>query len=175
MRGRRWIMIAACAVSACASPPHRPTPGGLGGSGGGNSELRFARPDALMFSGFDADGDLAVTLQETAAGAAREFERADTSHDRILTPIEYENWANAALGGDAAPRRLDLDRNVDGKITREEFLKEIQARAQDYDKNKDGKVLRSELVQTRSAPRQVGPSGPPPPGSVRPPEEERGS
>jgi hypothetical protein len=114
--------------------------------------------DALLLVGFDADGDLATTDAEIAAGLAREFARADINGDGTLAPIEFQNWANAALGGSQlGPYRLDFDRNVDNSITRAEFDAEITARADIYDADGDGRLVRQEFVrsvgQTRPAPR----------------------
>ena len=132
-------------------------------TGGGMHRNRADEPihalmsaDVMMFVSFDTDGDLSVSAAEIDAGLAREFTRADTSHDGALQPIEFQNWANAVLGGgQLGPYRLDFDRNVDNVITREEFDTEIHARARDYDQNEDGALARSEFVrlvgQTRPA------------------------
>lgn len=112
--------------------------------------------DVMMFVSFDTDGDLSVSAAEVDAGLTREFTRADTSHDGALQPIEFQNWANAVLGGgQLGPYRLDFDRNVDNVITREEFDTEIHARVRDYDQDENGALARSEFIrlvgQTRPA------------------------
>lgn len=144
-----WVALALTAVlaSACAS-------------GRGNSENEPIRAllsaDALMFVGFDADGDLSTGAPEVEAGIAREFTRADSNRDNALQPIEFQNWANIVLGGSQmGPFRLDFDRNVDNSITREEFETEIRGRVRDYDADENGVLARSEFV------RRVGQARPP--------------
>jgi hypothetical protein len=135
--------------------------------GGGSAEDRepvraLLSSDAMLFVSFDTDGNLATSMDEIEAGLNREFARADANTDNALTPIEFQNWANAALGGGMlGPYRLDFDRNVDNSITREEFDTEIRARANEYDENQDQSVARSEMV------RLVGQARPPQP-RIRP-------
>jgi hypothetical protein len=114
--------------------------------------------DVMMFVSFDTNGDLQISQDELTAGIAREFARADTNHDGVIEPIEFQNWANAVLGGQQmGPYRLDFDRNVDNIITREEFDHEIRARFNDYDTDGNGVVTRAEFVRlvgrARPAPR----------------------
>jgi hypothetical protein len=119
--------------------------------------------DALAFVSFDADDDLRLTTPELEAGVAREWRRADRDNDGSLTPLEFSDWSNTALGGaQLAPFRLDFDRNVDNVISQTEFLTEFRARAEDYDANHDGVVSRAEML--RPAPQgRVRPALQPPP------------
>ncbi len=132
-------------------------------SGGGERDNRapfnaLLSADALMFVGFDTDGDFRVSTAEIDAGLSREFVRADTNRDGSLQPIEFQNWSNIALGGgQMGPYRLDFDRNVDNVISRDEFDTEIRARAASYDADEDGAVTRAEFV------RLVGQARPPTP------------
>jgi hypothetical protein len=156
MRLTKWPfgVLAAAMLAACAS-------------GGGGSEDRepvraLLSSDAMLFVSFDADGNLSTSMEEIEAGLNREFARADANTDNALTPIEFQNWANQALGGgQLGPYRLDFDRNVDNSITREEFDAELRARANEYDENQDRSVARSEMV------RLVGQARPPQP-RIRP-------
>jgi hypothetical protein len=138
--------FAAFAVTACASS---------GGEGSTRDPIRaLLSGDALMFVSFDANGDLSVSREELEAGITREIPRTDTSGDGTISPIEFQTWANAVLGGgQMGPYRLDFDRNVDNTITREEFETEIRARFSDYDENNDGVVTRSEMVRLVGAAR----------------------
>ena len=114
--------------------------------------------DALMLVSFDANGDLSVTREESEAGFAREFARADADANGTLTPIEFTNWSNLVLGGSQiGPYRLDFDRNVDNVITREEFDTEMRARFSQYDGDENGALSRAEFV------RLVGQARPPAP------------
>lgn len=150
------LMLASCvlALAGCA---------GGGAAGTSRDPVRaLLSADALMFVSFDTDGDLSVSAAEIEAGRAREFTRADANGDGQLQPLEFQNWANAVLGGgQIGPFRLDFDRNVDNVITRDEFDAEIVARVADYDSNEDGALTRPEFVrllgQTRAPP--PGPSG----------------
>ncbi len=153
-------VLGALALTACAS-----------GSGRGTDTHEPIRAllsaDALLFVSFDADGDLSTTTAEMEAGTAREFSRADANSDGQLQPIEFQNWANAVLGGgQLGPYRLDFDRNVDNVITREEFEAEIRGRMRDYDEDESGDIRRSELIrlvgQARTPSRR--PTGPSPMG-----------
>lgn len=127
----------------------------LVGCASGGSRPRAAEPvralmsaDALMFVSFDSDGDLSVTTAEIDAGLQREFTRGDANGDGNMQPIEFQNWANAVLGGgQLGPYRLDFDRNVDNVITREEFDTEIRARVGDYDSDENGVLSRTEFIR----------------------------
>lgn len=139
----RTLALAACgtiALTACAG----------GGRGGPTAEpvRALLSGDAMMFVSFDTDGDLSTTAAEIEAGIAREFTRADTGGDGALTPIEFQAWANAVLGGgQLGPYRLDFDRNVDNTITRAEFETEIRGRVNDYDEDQNRALSRSEFVR----------------------------
>lgn len=142
-------LVGAAALAACAT--------GSGRGGGEHEPIRaLLSADAMMFVGFDSDGDLATSSAEIEAGLDREFTRADASHDGSLQPLEFQNWSSLALGGgQMGPYRLDFDRNVDNLITREEFDNEIRARVRDYDFNENGALARGEFV------RRVGQTRPP--------------
>jgi hypothetical protein len=104
--------------------------------------------DALLMVSFDTNGDLSVTREESEAGYAREFTRADANADGSLQPIEFTNWSNLVLGGSQiGPYRLDFDRNVDNLITHEEFDTEMRARFSQYDEDENGALWRSEFVR----------------------------
>lgn len=110
--------------------------------------------DAMMLVSFDTDGDLSISSAEIDAGLQREFTRADVSRDGSVSPIEFQNWANAVLGGGPmGPYRLDFDRNVDNTITRAEFDTEIRARAAQYDENGDTVLTRGEFTRLIGAAR----------------------
>lgn len=146
----RTIAFVACAalgVTAC---------------GGGRAAQEHApirallSADALMLVSFDTNGDLSVSRDESEAGFAREWARADADNNGSLTPIEFSNWSNTVLGGSQiGPYRLDFDRNVDNVITREEFDTELRARFSQYDSDENGSVSRAEFV------RLVGQARPP--------------
>lgn len=151
--------------------------GALAGCGGRSQPMR-ATPesprhsfmaDALLISGFDADGDLRVTTAEVSTGVAREFARADSDRGGSVEPLEFQTWAHAALGPDSPPFRLDMDRNVDNVISAAEFEAEISARARGYDANSDQVLVRAELATTALRPQAFAPSQGPMGGQRRGP------
>ena len=105
-----------------------------------------ADADAILFAGFDRDGDLLITSRELEAGLVREFARADADHDGFVNAAEYQAWSLRALGGVYAPFRLDVDRNGDGQISFDEFAAEFRARAHRYDTNGDGVIEHADLI-----------------------------
>ncbi len=137
------VLGAACATSACMSG------GGDRGPRIPNEPVRvLLSADALVYASGDANGDLRIDAAERDAAIAREWARADGNNDGALTPIEFQEWVTAALGGsNAPPYRLDFDRNVDNSITREEFETELRSRFDDYDANDDGVVVRAEFIR----------------------------
>jgi hypothetical protein len=142
------LVLGAALTAACG--------GGSRGIGGPEPVRALLSGDAMMLVSFDGDGDLSITTAEIDAGIGREFTRADVGGDGALTPIEFQNWSNAVLGGGPmGPYRLDFDRNVDNNITREEFEAEIRARVSAYDENGDNLLTRSEFT------RLVGSARPP--------------
>lgn len=144
-------------ASACAGRPHGP-PRGVN-----DGERAAAAPSALLIIGFDADADLAVTAAEVDAGGRREFARADRDADGVVSPFEYNAWAEAALGGLHAPRRLAFDSNVDNSITAAEFAAALQALMRSLDANGDGRIVRAELVRERPQAMAAQQGAPPPP------------
>ncbi len=151
------MLAGVLAVASCASG---------GGRERTNDPIRaLLSADALLFVGFDSDGDLSTNTAEVDSGIEREFARADVNRDGTLQPLEFQNWSNLALGGgQIGPYRLDFDRNVDNAITREEFGVEIRARVRDYDSDENGALTRVDFV------RRVGQTRDPSERRVRPPE-----
>lgn len=133
-------------ATACGSGP--------GGAARNDPIRALLSGDVMMLVSFDTNGDLSITADEIDAGIAREFARADTGRDGSLTPLEFQNWSNAVLGGGPmGPYRLDFDRNVDNTITREEFDAEIRARVRQYDENGDNVLTRNEFTRLVGAAR----------------------
>lgn len=147
------LALGTAVLAACAT----------GGRGPGNERepiRALLSADALMYATFDVNYDLRISMDEVAAGLVVEFMRADANRDGGLTPIEYQNWSNAVLGGGSTgPYRLDFDRNVDNVITAEEFTNELTARARDYDADEDGAITRAEFIRVIGQARQPGGPG----------------
>ena len=126
-------------------------------------------PIGLLIAGFDANGDALVDRAELKAGAERMFKLADRDHDGSLSLIELSQWAAQWLGGPSAvPGRFDFDRDQDDRISKQEFLDEIERRFRGFDKDQDGAVTRAELLaQTMPANCKDGRLIPPSQGEAR--------
>lgn len=174
------------ALAACASGPSRHGPRGGGrGPGGGPEDMAAPRPlktsAGLLLASFDADHDMEISRTELNAGIDRAFARADQNNDGDIAPLEYEGFAKAALdGGKSPPFRLDFDRDVDGRISLQEFRAELTAIADSLDADKNGALSHAELLKASetqpgargpgSGPRAGGPGG----GEGGPPGGGRG-
>lgn len=140
------LAVGALALGGCASGSSR--------DNGPAAPRALLSADTLVFTSFDADNDLRVTMAEIEAGIAVEWARANTNGDGLLQPLEFATWSESALGGNQlAPFRLDFDRNVDNSITEEEFRTELLGRARDYDKDEDGVLVRGDFI--RQAPNRT--------------------
>jgi len=130
--------------------------------------------DALLFVSFDADRDLKVSQGEVQSGIEAAWRQADANADGALSPLEFQGWSQAALGGSQMPPyRLEFDRNVDNSISGDEFRTELVARAADYDADSDTFLSRAEFLRPlaqarllRDAPARGGEA---PGGQRRPP------
>lgn len=168
--------LSACALAACAGGPGGPR-GGPQEQGAAYRQSTFLSGAALLFVQFDADKDYRTSRAEAEAGARSEWARA--AHGPAgMTPIQFEAWAAAALGGpNIGPYRLAFDTNVNNEVTEPEFIAGILARFDRYDGDKDGVVTRAEMVERlpdpRPGPGTGGPDGRPdgrdrPPGGGQP-------
>lgn len=135
----------ALAAAACAhSGPPRQGRGGPAGDAGGF----VAQPIALVMSDFDADHDRTITRDELEAGAAAAWRELDENGDGDATPFELEAWQARALGStEATPGRVTFDRNLDGRITEEEFLAALRNQFQRLDADGNAALARAELVR----------------------------
>lgn len=114
-----------------------------------------ATPVALLFAGMDSNGDARITHAEARAAEERMFQAADGDHDGSLGLIELADWSQAWLGDQSAvPGRFDFDRNGDDKISKAEFIAELERRFAGFDKNSDGVIERSELITVALPPSQ---------------------
>jgi hypothetical protein len=145
------ILVAALALTACASQPETPAP--MRGPAGATKTLqdlngsRIAMPLGLFLAGLDTDRDARVTRTEIQDGAAESFKAGDADGNGYLSPIEFEDWSRVNLGtASAVPGLLQFDRDQDTSISLIEFtatLGEIQKR---MDTNRDGELDRAELL-----------------------------
>ncbi|WP_342237336.1 hypothetical protein [Inquilinus sp. OTU3971] len=102
----------------------------LGGDAGRAQEPgRFAD---RMFDRIDADRDGVLTRSEVQAARSRMFDRIDTDRDGALIAAEAEAARNQArartdgrstrFAGMQGERLAALDRNRDGRVSRDEFV-----------------------------------------------------
>jgi hypothetical protein len=117
---------------------------------------RAAPPIALLFVGFDANGDGRTDRAELDAGEMRNFALADTGRDGALGLIELAEWSRLWLGDiSALPGRFDFDRDGDDRVSPAEFRAELGRRFAAMDTDKDGALTRNELLLSRALPTQT--------------------
>lgn len=112
-----------------------------------------------MFRELDTNGDRKLAFSEIEAGRAKLFNRLDANRNGVLDPQEIKaavDRAKSARGGDAGAqiadlqqRRAMMDRNGDGKISREEFANFIPDRLVKADIDGDQALSLRELRSLR--------------------------
>ncbi|MET0545922.1 MAG: EF-hand domain-containing protein [Caulobacterales bacterium] len=156
-------LAALMCVTACAGNRKPPGPG--------PAERAMRKTPSvvgLLFSRFDADMDYRVTWPELEAGISKAFASADVDQDRSISPLEFEAFSRAALGGNSAPPfRLDFDRDVDGRITQSEFREELLATAEGLDLDKDKVLTQEELTKVTPSAKGAESEGGPEDGEAR--------
>ena len=157
------LILAACAGRRGPEPVTAPdgTPAARVGAGG----MWVAEPVALLAVSFDKDGDGLTTTIEREAGLRALWPRADADGSGVLSPLEFNAWRAIWLGNaDGRPGHVTFDRNVDNRITAEEFMEGFERELRHFDKDGDGALSRGELVRFIAAPQGRGPGGGPPGG-----------
>ena len=161
---RTLLIIPPLAMATMALAASRPDPNLLP-----TPPILTAYPAAVMIAGMDANGDARVTRAELAVAEARMFAAADGDRDGALGLIELADWARIWLGDQSAvPGRFDFDRDADDRVSRAEFVAELDRRFAGFDKDSDGVVERAELLTiAQREERGRDPSGRKPPGRPR--------
>lgn len=189
MRLSRLSLLAAPAclllLSACASGPQGPRGGGgppQNFARGGDMPTGFmVRPFALVLTSMDLNADTYITEDEFTTGILTQWSLMDADQNDRATPVAFDAWAESAMGtADALPGRLNFDTDLNGAVTRDEFIAGMRREFRTLDKNEDGRIVRAELVsrlpdmQTRQAgggqPQGRGPGG----SGDRPPPRANG-
>lgn len=120
--------------------------------------ITVIRPAALVFAGFDQNGDYGVDRAETQNGARIAFGRADKDKNGKISLFELEDWRELALGSmDALPGNLNFDKDYNNQISNEEFQATFIGLFERHDANADGIVKHNELMQILEVPARKGP------------------
>jgi hypothetical protein len=133
-------------------------------------EAKITRPIALLFTGLDANQDLALTKAELDAAIPREFARADVDQSGVLTGFEMADWSRRMLGDrEALPDLRAMDTDVNYTVTPLEFSGALDREFDRMDKDQNGFVTRADMLI--NAPQRMmdqNPQNGPPTGSRRP-------
>jgi len=120
--------------------PGKP-PGGSGGD---------VRRPAVMFQNLDKNGDGKISKDEAPERLALNFDKFDANHDGFITLEEFKAaippgagspGGSGGSGGDVrrpAVMFQNLDKNGDGKISRDEAPERLALNFDKFDANKDG-------------------------------------
>lgn len=142
--------LTSISLAACASgrPNHGPPSGNDEFRGQSDRPTGFAiKPVALLFSEMDENDDRAVTTDELTSGLDAIWSELDIDPSNTISPINFSAWAATALGdANAAPNRIAFDVNLDGAITKTEFISRMKLEFSELDRNKDGTLTRSEFL-----------------------------
>lgn len=126
------LVIAACALTACAQPRNA----GTASAGEPSLEQRFQRLD------LNADGF--ITWEEAVPSRESDFISMDRNKDDALSPDEFR----------AARPFSDFDGNSDGTLSKAEFLATHRAMFLKFDADKDQRISVSEFATAQRAARK---------------------
>lgn len=121
--------------------------------------IQIPRAGALLFAGFDVNGDYVIDRAEVSAGISRAFIRADKDKNHSLSLVELERWRVAALGSEhASPSNFAFAPNFARSVSREMFIKVLMDLADKLDTDdqsiKDGKISPADLLKDYRPPRR---------------------
>ncbi len=109
-----------------------------------------------MFRELDTNGDRKLEFSEIEAARAKLFDRLDANRNGVLDPQEIQAAVDRARGAGAGAQLVDLeqckammDRNGDGKISRDEFADFILDRLVKADADGDQALSLRELRSLR--------------------------
>ncbi|PHR93710.1 MAG: hypothetical protein COA69_03505 [Robiginitomaculum sp.] len=127
--------------------------------GSSRNSIKIPRTGALLFAGFDQNGDYSIDTSEVSTGIDTAFDRADKDASGILSLIELEAWRIAALGSEnATPTNFTFAPNFARTVSRKQFTSVLSKIAEDLDKDDqgdlDGKISMSDLLKNYT-PRRV--------------------
>lgn len=112
--------------------------GRIGTSG---NTVTVARTGALLFAGFDLNGDYKIDKSEVSQGIQQAFERADTDETGALSLVELEAWRVNALGSlEATPNNFTFAPNFARSVSLTKFREVLKKVADTLDKDADGNM-----------------------------------
>jgi Ca2+-binding EF-hand superfamily protein len=123
----------------------------------GMAARAVAQPSKLDLSKLleraDANGDGIITKAEFGDARAKMFERLDRNHDGYLTKDDKPRFSlrQSGQGNRLQEMLLMLDKDGDGRISREEFVNSPSLLFDRADTNHDGQVDSTELAAFRAA------------------------
>ena len=122
----------------------------------GNTVI-VTRAGALLFAGFDNNGDYIIDKEEVRIGIEQAFKRADRDGTGALSLVELEAWREKALGSvESAPTNFAFAPNFARSVSPAKFTETLQKVAEkldaDPDGNTDGMIAMSDLLKSKSMP-----------------------
>ncbi len=119
--------------------------GSRGGPGGGPGDF---------LAQFDKDGDGKISKEEAPERMRENFEKMDVNGDGLLDQSDFEamrerfrQGGGPGGQGDMASRMKEMDKNGDGKISKEEAPDRMKENFDQIDTNKDGQIDEAEIRQ----------------------------
>lgn len=105
------------------------------------------RPIAMVFTGFDRNGDRVIDKGELDQGIAAEWDSMDKTLSDKVSPIAFAGWQESALGSrDALPSRVSFDIDLDTMISEREFSATLSNIFATMDKDGDAVLTRAEMT-----------------------------
>lgn len=114
--------------------------------------IKIPRAGALLFAGFDRDGDYIINRAEVSAGISTAFTHADKDKNGTLSLVELETWRLAALGSsNTTPTNFSFAPNFARTVSQDTFREVLSHVAENLDKDDqgelDGKISMSDLLK----------------------------
>jgi Ca2+-binding EF-hand superfamily protein len=131
------LLLACCALSACASGHHRRIPE--------NERPKEWHPSRDLLTKYDANHDGTLTKAELEAGLKAEFNAADVDHNGCLKPDEAAAINEKRIEEQGSTSTPLIDWNQDGCIDFNEFAGTARSLFTQMDRNEDGKLEPKEL------------------------------
>jgi Ca2+-binding EF-hand superfamily protein len=111
-----------------------------------------SKPDfSKLLENADVNGDGIITKAEFTAARAKMFDRLDRNHDGYLTKDDMPRFSLRQNGsGRIQEMVLLMDKDGDGRVSRDEFVNSPSLLFDRADANHDGQVDSSELAAFKS-------------------------